>query len=58
MSSPVRETEAFGLSPLPFFLRSLCFGFNAVGAFQTRRLSNGCCNQNSSSITTVQNWPS
>ena len=32
MSSSVRGTEAFVLSSLPFFLRSLCFYFNAVRA--------------------------
>ena len=33
MSSSVRGTGAFGLSPLPFLLRSLCFDFSVIRAF-------------------------
>ena len=32
-TSSVRGTEAFGLLPLPFFLRSFCFGFKAILTF-------------------------
>ena len=35
ISSHVRGTKAFGLLPLPFFLRSFCFDFKSVRAFQT-----------------------